>query len=559
MTMPDHKSHYYKKLRKLLTAVFFLCGIVPILIIASTSIYNSRQVAIGDIEVTAGQVITHRHDVINNFLKHQVDLLSTLISLYDADHFNTVETLNQLFLAISRAGSIVDLQTIASTGEQLAYVGPYREQITGKNYRDQPWFNEVLVRGVYVSDIFSGYRNLPHFVVALTDPLKSYVLRTTINSSVFNSLLHSAQIGAHGDVLIVNTSGELQTPSLQNQEALSTEEQQLIRYHTGTKISRLQDELYATTWLNTQNWMLLLKVHIPDMLEGYRQHLHRTIVIISVTASVFLFTAFFLSRFIVSHIARADRESAAMDQQMAHIEKMANIGRLAAGVAHEINNPLQMILAQVGWLEELLPEEDPDTLKNHQEYLSTIAKIKHHVERAAVITHRLLGFARKISAEQEQVQCNDVVMETLSFLEKEAQHNNITITLNLDDNLPTTMTESHRLQQVLLNLFDNALDAVGQDGTVTISTAVRESDISISVEDNGPGINGKVMQQIWDPFFTTKEQGKGTGLGLSISQNIIRTMGGTITAENKQQGGAVFTVTIPIRQTTLPNQERRTQ
>ncbi|WP_028582649.1 sensor histidine kinase [Desulfogranum japonicum] len=557
--MGDHKSSYYKKLRKLLTAIFFLCGILPILIIASTSIYNSRQVAIQDIEVTASQVITHRHDVINNFLKHQVDLLSTLISLYDAEHFNTVETLNELFLAISQSGSIVDLQTIAATGEQLAYVGPYREQVIGKNYHDQEWFNEVLVRGVYVSDIFSGYRNLPHFVVALTDPLKSYVLRTTINSSVFNSLLHSAQIGAHGDAFIVNTSGELQTPSLQHLESLNAQEHQLLRHHTGTQITRIQDQLYATTWLNTQNWLLMLKVHIPDMLDSYQEHLHRTIVIIVITASVFLITAFFLSHFIVSHIARADRESTAMDQQMAHIEKMANIGRLAAGVAHEINNPLQMILAQVGWLEELLPEEDPASLKNHQEYLSTIAKIKHHVERAAVITHRLLGFARKISAEQEQVQCNDVVLETLSFLEKEAQHNNITITLNLDNNLPVTMTEAHRLQQVLLNLFDNALDAVGQDGTVTISTSVQEDDISIKVEDNGPGIDHKVMQQIWDPFFTTKEQGKGTGLGLSISQNIIRTMGGAITADNKTEGGAVFTVTIPIRQTTLPNQERRPQ
>ncbi|MGD9947382.1 MAG: ATP-binding protein [Desulfobulbus sp.] len=544
--MADKQQHY-QKLTKLLAAGFFICGIIPILIIATTSIYNSKQVAIKDLELTAGQVTQHRQDVINNFLRHQVDLLTTLISLYPREYLQDQAHLDQLFLAISGSGGMVDLQLIDTNGQQLAYVGPYREQVTGKNYQDQPWFSEVLVRGAHVSDVFSGYRKLPHFVVALTDPLKRFVLRTTINSSVFNSLLHSAQIGPNGDVFIVNKNGELQTPSLQgNLTTLPPQEMRLVRHHITPEMVQEGDDLYATTWLNNGTWMLLLKVHIPDMLGPYYQHLNRTLVIIVVTATLFFIIAVFLSRFIVAHVAKADRESAAMDQQMAHIEKMANIGRLAAGVAHEINNPLQMILAQAGWIEELLPEEDPATLKNLDEYQQTIKKIKHHVERAATITHRLLGFARKISAEQEQVQINDIIQETLSFLEKEAKHNNIAVDLKLDPQLPTTMTESHRLQQILLNLIDNALDAVGHDGKVEIITSCTPQQISVQIADNGPGIPPEVMQKIWDPFFTTKEQGKGTGLGLSISQNIIRSLGGTIQAQNREGGGTIFTVTLPI-------------
>jgi two-component system NtrC family sensor kinase len=324
----------------------------------------------------------------------------------------------------------------------------------------------------------------------------------------------------------------------------------LVRYHSGTEVLLEGDTLYATTWFNNNTWMLMLKVQVPDMLGTYIEHLNRTMMIIVVTATLFFIIAVFLSRFIVAHVAKADRESAAMDQQMAHIEKMANIGRLAAGVAHEINNPLQMILAQAGWIEELLPEEDPATLKNLDEYNETIKKIKHHVERAATITHRLLGFARKISAEQESVQVNEVVEETLSFLEKEAKHNNIEIDLHLNPQLPTTMTEGHRLQQILLNLIDNALDAVGHDGKVTITTSNTPTDIVIEVADNGPGIPPEVLKKIWDPFFTTKEQGKGTGLGLSISQNIIRTLGGSIDLQSKEGEGTVFTVKVPITQST---------
>ncbi|MDD2465341.1 MAG: ATP-binding protein [Desulfobulbus sp.] len=546
--MADKQKHY-QNLTKLLAAGFFICGIIPILIIATTSIYNSKQVAIKDLELTTGQVVQHRQDVINNFLDHQIDLLTTLISLYPREYLQDQKHLDQLFLAISASGGMVDLQLIDTNGQQLAYVGPYRDQVTGKNYKDQPWFSEVLVRGAHVSDVFSGYRKLPHFVVALTDPLKRYVLRTTINSSVFNSLLHSAQIGPHGDVFIVNKNGELQTPSLQgNLSTLPPLEKRLVRHHSSSPELIIDgDLLYATTWLNNGTWMLLLKVRIPDMLDTYYQHLNRTLVIIVVTATLFLIIAVFLSRFIVAHVAKADREAAAMDQQMAHIEKMANIGRLAAGVAHEINNPLQMILAQAGWIEELLPEEDPTTLKNLDEYQQTIKKIKHHVERAATITHRLLGFARKINAEQEQVQINAVVEETLSFLEKEARHNNIVVDLKLDPQLPTTMTEGHRLQQILLNLIDNALDAVGHDGKVTITTSHIGQEIAIQVADNGPGIPPEVMKRIWDPFFTTKEQGKGTGLGLAISQNIIRSLGGSMDVESKDGEGTVFTVKVPIK------------
>jgi two-component system NtrC family sensor kinase len=545
--MADKQQHY-KNLSKLLAVGFFICGIIPILIIATTSIYNSKQVAIKDLEVTASQVAQHRQDVINNFLDHQVDLLTTLMSLYPLEYLKDQDNLNQLFLAIGKSGNMIDLQLIDTNGQQLSYVGPYREQVTGKNYQDQPWFSEVLVRGAHVSDVFSGYRKLPHFVVALTDPLKRYVLRTTINSSVFNSLMHSAQIGPHGDVFIVNKAGELQTPSLQgNLATLGEHELGLVRYHSGAELILEGDTLYTTTWLNNNTWMLMLKVQVPDMLGTYVQHLNRTMIIIVVTATLFFIIAVFLSRFIVAHVAKADRESAAMDQQMAHIEKMANIGRLAAGVAHEINNPLQMILAQAGWIEELLPEEDPATLKNLDEYQSTIKKIKHHVERAATITHRLLGFARKINAEQEQVQVNDVVEETLSFLEKEAKHNNIVVDLKLDPQLPPTMTEGHRLQQILLNLIDNALDAIGHDGKVTITTIPVGQEIAVLIADNGPGIPPEVMKRIWDPFFTTKDQGKGTGLGLAISQNIIRTLGGSIEVQSKVGEGTVFTVKVPIK------------
>jgi len=543
------KLKNYLRLKRLLSSGFFISGIVPILIIATGSIYNFKQLSINDIEVTARQVTEHRNDVINTFLQSQVTFLSTLVNLYQLDFLKNESNFKKLFLAINREGKegeIVDLQLIDTSGKQLAYVGPYQEKVEGKDYKESPWFNEVLVRGTYVSDVFSGFRNYPHFVIALTDPLKTFVLRATINSGIFNSLLYSAQIGASGDAFILNSNGEFQTPSLQKATKLSEVEVRMLKHHSGTEMFSDDEYLYASKWLNGNMWLLVVKTKITDSLEGYYKYRNRIIFIVVLTAGLFLLIAAGISRFIVERIQRADREQTALDQQMAHIEKMANIGRLAAGIAHEINNPLQLIQMQAGWIDELLQEEKPGDVANLEEYRKSIGKIKQHVNRAGTITHRLLGFSRKISAEYD-VQLNELIKETISFLESEAHSSNITLNLRLQEDLPTIRTDGAQVQQVLLNLIENSLDAVGSDGQVDITTESKGQEIFIMIIDNGPGIKPEILERIWDPFFTTKDAGKGTGLGLSICSDIAHKLGGSITAENRVNGGARFTLKLPLR------------
>ncbi len=141
---------------------------------------------------------------------------------------------------------------------------------------------------------------------------------------------------------------------------------------------------------------------------------------------------------------------------------MATVGRLAAGIAHEINNPLQMITNQAEWINELLPDEDPNLVKNMEEYTKAVDQIKHHARRAGAITHRLLGFSRKLSTQNEKVSVNDLITETISFTEHEAGYSNITIVKTLAADLPLIMTDGPQLQQVFLNLLNNAIDAAGQ-------------------------------------------------------------------------------------------------
>ncbi|MBW1792040.1 MAG: GHKL domain-containing protein, partial [Deltaproteobacteria bacterium] len=188
-----------------------------------------------------------------------------------------------------------------------------------------------------------------------------------------------------------------------------------------------------------------------------------------------------------------------------------------------------------------------DCIKNLDEYQEAIKKIRYHVRRAGNVTHRLLGFSRKISAEKECVNINEILEETVSFVENEAKNNNILINRNLNENLPKTMTDGPHLQQVFLNLFNNALDAIEQNGSIDITTREDKKFIFVEIADSGPGIDPKIMNQIFDPFFTTKDPGKGTGLGMSICYDIMKKLGGSIRVKNRKEGGAIFSLAIPIR------------
>lgn len=543
----ERKKNYYHVITRRLLIAFFCLSIIPIVSFGWIMKDNVEETNIIKLQELAVSTIEHRTEVLSLFLKDKINLLSMQVSLYSPDYFFNLANVEQLFLAMNSGGDIVDLQVIDVSGVQHAYVGPYRAEIEGKKYNDAPWFRETLITGVHVSDVFTGYRNTPHFVVAVTDPLKSYVLRATINSSLFNSLLHTAQLGPQGDAFIVNHAGELQTPSLLNRTELSETEKKLLLFDNKSASIITASDIYTTRWIDNGHWLLILKANISDSLDYYLRLRDRIILSVLAISMISMVAATFISFSLARNFERSDKEYAAHSLQFAQVEKMATVGRLAAGIAHEINNPLQMITNQAGWIGELLPDEDPALIKNMDEYRKAVEQIKHHVNRAGAITHRLLGFSRKMSTEKELVQINELIEETISFVCREAGYNNISIVKNLAENLPATMTDGSQLQQVLLNLINNGIDAVGQGGAIEIRTEVSaENKLLLEFADNGPGIRPENIKQIFDPFFTTKDPGKGTGLGLYISYDIIQKLGGSMTVANRESGGAVFTVELPV-------------
>jgi PAS domain S-box-containing protein len=245
------------------------------------------------------------------------------------------------------------------------------------------------------------------------------------------------------------------------------------------------------------------------------------------------------------HLAEdALRES---EQLLLQAHKMEAIGRLAAGVAHEINNPLAIINEKAGLMKDIL-DYSPDSGSNREKFLGLLSAIFESVNRCRTITHRLLGFSRRTEISNALFNLNDALREVVQFLEKEIFFRNIHFEMNLREDLPNVISDKGQFEQVVLNILNNAIDVVEKGGRIEISTDVKDDNaIQVSVSDSGPGIPPDVLKHIFEPFFTTKEKGKGTGLGLSISYGIVQKLGGTIIVKSEVNRGTTFFIEIPTK------------
>lgn len=447
-----------------------------------------------------------------------------------------------------------DLSLIDYSGNVVSYAGPdvLRDKLRNVNYKNDDWFEKVLHEGLYISDVFPGHRDYPHFVIALRTKSESgytYILRASLGMDILDNQVPDFQKTDPTDAFIINGRGVLQIGDKKGMMPLEDSGIDPPPYSDDVSIIKNRDKsgvlkIIGYAYIENSPFIFVMSKRMPDLMGKWLSLRSSIIVFLLSSILVILILIMGVSSVLVSRIREADEKHEKALHQVEYSAKMASIGRLAAGVAHEINNPLAIINEKAGLLHDVVSLTDDFPKKDKS--LKIIDSILNSVERGSKITHRLLGFARHIDVQTEMIDVPKLIGEVMSFLEKEAEFRSIEIGTFFEDNLPQIESDRGQLQQVFLNIINNAMEAVKKDGRVGVLVEQRKKDaITVVISDSGPGIDREDLDHIFEPFFTTKS--KGTGLGLAITYGIVRKLRGDIEVESEKGIGTNFIITLPLK------------
>ncbi len=489
---------------------------------------------------------------ISYFLQERLDALKFIIQQKRIETLKNPDELPQVLYNLKMGfGGFVDLGLIDESGLQINYSGPF--SLTGKEYGDQEWFRKCSEEGSYVSDVFLGYRNLPHMIVAIKWPMENgafYILRSTLDIQKLIQILSSLDLTEGSEAFLCSRGGLLQTPSKHYGEMLERIDLPIPEYSTHSQVIETVNEagdpiLIGYAYIQSSPYILMVVKRSVEIMKNWVSMRKKINWIFGVSVAITLVVVLGISTFMVNRIYDADQTRLRAIERLETSSRLISVGRLAAGVAHEINNPLAVIGENAGLIKDLFSLKKE--YRQDQLLMELIDTVLESVERSGEITKELLGFARQFEPSIAPIEVNRVISEVLSVHRKEALYRNIDINVEIPEDIPVIHSDHGRLQQILLNLINNAFQAMENGGHLDISVKREKMEsISLSIRDTGPGISPEDQKKIFEPFFTTKESEGGVGLGLSITFGLVRKLKGDISVQSKLGEGTTFVITLPI-------------
>ena len=557
------KQNPYAGLKKVILAGMILVPLIPFILVLGIGYYYFTTSLENNTIAAMGRIVYDHRQMIESFLMERKADLDFILNTRTFEDLRRPENLTQVFKNLQKGShAFVDLGTFDENGLHVAYHGPY--QLSGKVYDQAPWFKAVMKNGFYISDVFLGYREVPHFVIAVAkiNQGRQWIIRATIDTQIFNDLVKKVHIGKTGEAYLLDAEGVFQTER-RSGGSLMRKDPDRPKYgpvHEGIKTFIESDAhgepfLYATTWLKDGSWLLVVRQEKADAFKALRQASYLIVLISVLYGAIIIAVAFFLTGHIIRRMERMDQEKDQLGEQLIRAGRLAEIGEMASGFAHEINNPLQIIKSEYALIEMIFADlKEKGEIKESEdlaELEDSIDQIKLQVDRCADITQAILQFGRKGEPVAKDIDLRSFIPEVAGMVANKAGVHGIAIEQEISGQVSNLHGDPRHLQQVLVNLLNNAIDAViarhgSSGGLIRIESGPAGSGhVEIKIRDNGSGMSSENLEKVFTPFFTTKPVGKGTGLGLSVCYGIIDKMGGSMAVASQENVGTTFTIRLP--------------
>ena len=554
------KSYYSRLFQKFIFRAV-ISSVFPLLLVGwGISIYYSTFAKSRTLENFQERITQHQR-TIEMFLENWNSIIQFISQNNSLEYLSDKKNLVTIFELMNNTMKnkygkyFSDIGVIGSSGKHLAYIGPYN--LMDRTYDQTVWFKETMEKGVYISDMFLGFRKVPHFIIAVSrlENGRKWILRATINAEAFRSLVEDVKIGRTGEIFILNKEGVLQTQPRSGGKIMDKISMPLQAFHIGIKTHTIESEgfpkqIVAHTWLKIVPWLLVIKQDYSDAFSSVNYVNRLTLVTLHVSALIIVLVSFITAKSMIKTIKKRDEKTDYLNNQLILTSKMAAIGELSAGVAHEVNNPLAIILTERQLLLDAAERASNLDSRFKAQLDKSLAQVITQIKRCKHTTQNLLRFSRRTKSRIEKVDLNAFLSEMIDLMEREAKSGGIKFFTDFDETIPLILSDPSQLQQVFLNMITNALDAhEGKPyGTIRITTITEDHGrkVKVTIGDKGGGIRPEHIEQIFNPFFTTKPVGKGTGLGLSICYSIIKRLGGKIEVKTEAGEGTEFFIMFPV-------------
>ncbi|MFO7462207.1 MAG: ATP-binding protein [Desulfatiglandales bacterium] len=541
----DGDYPYFRRLWNSVVVALLAASFIPLLVIGGGMYYHTVTLIEAKTLASLRTEVSYHRKAMDEFLAERTLNLKLLASNLGLDYLTAPGNLEKAFNSMQgEIPCFTDLGIIDDQGRHLAYTGPY--DLLSKNYREAPWFRKLMERDVYISDVFLGFRNEPHFIIVVKQASTHgfWIIRATVDTEYFNAMVKEVLSERRGDAFIVSREGYFQTSPRSAGKIMDRWEGKPLEDFQGVKTEKTKQNVLVMASLTHVPWVCVAEFDRREVYRALRNTRNVAAAALGLGALIIVLTVLLTTNYLFTRLETKRRSIRFLDQQLRHSSRMASSAKLADGFVREIKDALSNIDLVTDWVKEL-SRRDLSKDSNREELRESLKQVKDEVARTRKSTERFFKATRPSMPVIEEVRVNDILDEIVELMDREFHFNRITVKRSYAEPPPVIRSDPSQLRQVFQNLILNAVAAIRKDGEITLEVRPEAEGVSVTVSDTGPGIQKDLQAKIFDPLFTTRPD--GTGLGLAVSAGIAEKLGGRISVRSEPGKGATFTVELPAR------------